>query len=218
MAASLAFLLGTPGSANGQAMSVYRCVDAAGRIALQDQPCPPGQLDQRREIRIEAAAPDRSDDDATASSVPPLPPDPQAPSAPPSRDPPPPLWRCVDFEGKSRLSPRNDPNPRYVPYWVVAGNEAGPRGLAGRAGSPPPRAGGSGPGGPGTALPGQLPPMVLVEDRCRLLAPGAACEAYRKQRDEARRSEFQSRSEAERTAHAEQAQASQAILDRHCGG
>ncbi len=214
--ASLAFLLAATGGGQAREVSVYRCVDATGRVALQDQPCPPGQLDSRRDLRIEPTAAATPEAGAPAAPSPTASADTQP--APPSRDPPPPLWLCVDFEGKSRLSPRDDPNPRYVPYWVVAGNQAGPRGLAGRAGSPPPRAGGAGPGAPQSALAGQLPPMVLVEDRCRQLPPGAACEAYREQRNDARRSEFQSRSEAERAEHAAIAQRSQRILEAHCGG
>ncbi|MCK7592340.1 DUF4124 domain-containing protein [Pseudomarimonas salicorniae] len=213
--ASLAGLLLFAASAGAETVTVYRCVDASGRVALQDQPCPPGQLDRRSEARLDPASPATPVQD-------PVPEPPPAESAspppePPPIDPPPPLWRCVDFEGKSRLSPRDDPDPRYVPYWVVAGNEAGPRGLAGRGGRPAPRAGGEGPGAPRPEIAGALPPMVLVEDRCRQFSPGQACRAYRELRDEMRRREFNGIGDARREAAAE-VERLRSILADHCGG
>lgn len=180
-------VLGAALPATAQQITVYRCVDADGRVSLQDQPCPPGREDARRSVAAEAdsappvPAPPAADEPPPAAA-PPL------PSAPSPRAPPPALWLCVDIEGKQRFTAQPEPNGRYVPLWVVQGNEFGPRGLAGRAGRPAPRAGGSGPGGPGaTTVPGALGPMVYVEDRCFRLPPDEACRRYRDQRDEIER-------------------------------
>lgn len=179
-------MLATAWPLAAQQITVYRCVDEDGRVALQDQPCPPGREAARRTVAAEA--------DSAPSSAPmpaDAPPAAQAPLPPmdaPQRLPPPALWLCVDFEGKQRFTAQPEPNGRYVPVWVVQGNEMGPRGIAGRAGRPAPRAGGSGPGGPGaTTVPGALGPMVYVEDRCFLLPPEEACRRYRDQRAEIER-------------------------------
>jgi hypothetical protein len=179
-------VLVTPWPLAAQQITVYRCVDQAGRVALQDQPCPPGREAARRTVAAEAdsapSAPPASVADVPPTAAPPPPVDPPLPPPPPA------LWLCVDFEGRQRLTAQPEPNGRYVPVWVVQGNEMGPRGIAGRAGRPPPRAGGSGPGGPGaTTVPGALGPMVYVEDQCFLLPPEEACRRYRDQRAEIER-------------------------------
>lgn len=215
---SLAFLLGAAGSGVAQQVSVYRCIDADGRIALQDRPCPPGQLDRQRTVHLD---PPPSPPTAVAAADPPAEQAPAAASDPaPSQPPgePPPLWRCVDFEGNSRLSPRDDPRPRYVPYWVVAGNLAGPRGLAGRAGAPPPQAGSAAPDAPGSILTGQLPPMVRVEDHCVQLSARAACTAFRAQRDASRQRRYNSVTRSDRESLDAEIARLQSILLAHCGG
>ena len=122
-------------------------------------------------------------------------------------DPPPPLWVCVDYEGQRRFSPNNDPRPRYVPYWVVAGSGIDLAGRRGRFQTTPSAT----PGGDRSQL------LVLVEDECSQLPPGAACRAYREQRDEARRREYNSIGDPQREAAAEMQRLDE-ILDRHCGG
>lgn len=120
----------------------------------------------------------------------------------------------MDYEGRTRLAPRDDPNPRFVPYWVVAGTSGGGAlvsrrnlgaGLAGRADpvAPPPGS---------TAWP---TPMVRVEDRCQPLPPGEACRAYRHQRDEASRTAH-SRMGAEREALLAEVERLRGVLTRHC--
>jgi hypothetical protein len=191
--------------AAAQQITVYRCVDADGRVALQDQPCPPGREAARRTVAAEADSaplppPPPVAGESPPASSPPMPVDAPMPT------PPPELWRCVDFEGKQRFTAQPEPNGRYVPLWVVQGNEAGPRGLAGRAGRPAPRAGGSGPGGPGAAtVPGALGPMVYVEDQCFLLPPEQACRRYRDQRAEIERKRPSRSGEERRQMEAESA-------------
>lgn len=181
-----------------QSVSVYRCVDGAGRVSLQDRPCPPGQQDRHHQVQLEADAATP----ATAAA-----PEPEvrsaAPGAAPSL-PPPPLWDCVDYQGERRLSAHDDPRPRYVPSWVLAGSRID---LAGRRARIVP-------GASPAAAPRTL---VLIEDQCRRLAADEACRSYREQRDVARRGEFNSQGEARRALAAE-VQRLRAILARHCGG
>lgn len=108
----LAALAGT-----ADAQAVYKCRNADGSIAYQDQPCPGESLP------TPALAPPPSD-----------PWQPQAPVAPsadadaaettfePAPEPPPPLprlYRCTRENGSDYVSADGNPPPRYVPTWVL---------------------------------------------------------------------------------------------------
>jgi len=171
------------GTATAQELTVYRCVDAQGAVALQDRPCPPGQEDSRRRVDTEA------DTVATTAAIAPVddgqpaPAEVRLPESPFS--PPPALWLCVDFEGKRRYAPGEARNGRWVPAWAAISDG----GLAGRGGRPAARGSARGPG-LGPAASGVLGPMVWVEDSCRRLSDAAACQVYREQHEEARRRHF----------------------------
>jgi hypothetical protein len=107
---------------------LYRCTAGDGAVALQDEPCPRGQRQELREIATFAPPP------APAASAAALP---EAEVAPGSANPPPPvitegepppprrsvlpppLWRCTDLNGQSRLADTYDPQPRCVPLSVL---------------------------------------------------------------------------------------------------
>jgi hypothetical protein len=128
---------------------IYRCTDARGAVALQDDPCPKGQKQETREIAAfvpatvpAPTAPVASTTPAAPETAPAVPASatqsiasPSAASAtsePPRIEAgvasaaqqrplftPPSLWRCTTFDGISRLSERFDPNPRCVPLSVL---------------------------------------------------------------------------------------------------
>jgi hypothetical protein len=196
---SLAVLLSLslPVPAQRPSLSVYRCVDGAGRVSLQDLPCPPGQQDRHQQVQLDSEAPPAAPVLAPGPAVAP------PPRAPP-RPEPPPLWTCVDYQGERRLSSSDDPRPRYVPAWVLAGSSIA---LAGRRARIV----------PGAAPAGAPRTLVLIEDQCRRLSAQEACASYREQRDEARRGEHNNQGERRRALAAEVARL-RAILGRYCGG
>jgi len=109
---------------------LYRCTAADGAVALQDEPCPRGQKQELREIAAftpppAPSAPSLPASDASgdpgaegAGSPPPQITSGDAPT-PPRSVLPPPLWRCTDLNGQSRLADAYDPQPRCVPLSVL---------------------------------------------------------------------------------------------------
>lgn len=98
-------------------VTIYRCVDARGKVALRDTPCLKGeQQETRTMVRPKDAAP-----------RPPAP-----PSPPPARDenpappprvvvayPPRPLYECTTPDGDRYTSENAEGNPRWVPLWTL---------------------------------------------------------------------------------------------------
>ncbi len=102
---------------------IYRCTATDGAVALQDEPCPPGQRQERREIAAFSAPPSTATPthpvpNNTAAAEPPrITAGDDAPPRPMAL--PPPLWRCTDLNGRSRLADAYDPQPRCVPLSVL---------------------------------------------------------------------------------------------------
>lgn len=138
MAASLALLAfglhaspGTTPPATAPASSagvIYRCTAADGAVALQDEPCPRGQRQELREIAPFAPPPSAvstvsnvsdAGDPSANTDVPPPAITPGEALPPPRSVLPPPLWRCTDINGQSRLADTYDPQPRCVPLSVL---------------------------------------------------------------------------------------------------
>jgi hypothetical protein len=99
-------------------MTVYRCVDADGKVSLQDVPCAAGARQEvQRMVRPKDAA------SADSPAIPPVDARPimivSPAQAPEPRPPPPELYRCTDFDGKVREAEYYDPKPRCVPLWVL---------------------------------------------------------------------------------------------------
>ncbi|MBB5014765.1 DUF4124 domain-containing protein [Rehaibacterium terrae] len=152
--------------AQAQPVTVYRCVDDEGLVSLQDQPCPSGQRQERRELErpLEPARP------PPTSLVPPVPPPAEpgpAPAPAPPPEPqaalsPPPLWECQTWDGKTYDSETGETIPRCVPLAVLGWDM---RGLP----------------------PEQAAACQWVRDTCRRLDDAAACARWRFLRAEAER-------------------------------
>lgn len=99
-------------------MTVYRCVDANGKVSLQDVACAAGAKQEMQQMtRPKDAA------SAVSPAIPPVDTRPIVIVSPAqsweSRPPPPELFRCTDFDGKLREAEYYDPKPRCVPLWVL---------------------------------------------------------------------------------------------------
>lgn len=99
-------------------MTVYRCVDANGKVSLQDVPCAAGAKQEVQRMTRPK--------DAASAAIPAIQPVEKRPIvivSPAqnweSRPPPPDLFRCTDFDGKLREAEYYDPKPRCVPLWVL---------------------------------------------------------------------------------------------------
>ncbi|GAB2488866.1 DUF4124 domain-containing protein [Arenimonas alkanexedens] len=128
--ASLASLLAFVGPSAAGEMTVYRCQDAAGRITLQDEPCPGDQQQSTRSMV-------RPRDPPPAAPAPPAR-DPKPVDTPPVTEagqwlpyPPPPLFQCTDFDGSVRFSEDYRPNTRCVPLPVLGYDVRGSSAAAG---------------------------------------------------------------------------------------
>ena len=105
---------------------VFRCTAPSGAVALQDDPCPAGHRQERREMAAFAPpspAPAPVVPETSAATPPPEAPPPSIQPAMPAPAPalllPPPLWRCTDLNGHTRLAEAYDPQPRCVPLSVL---------------------------------------------------------------------------------------------------
>lgn len=163
-------------------VTVYRCTDAQGAIALRDTPCDDGQTQRERTMLRPVDAAPRPP--VPAASTPP-----PSPADTPSRpqvvvlQAPLPMYRCVRPDGSSYTSDSASGNPRWVPLWTL--------------GYGPPRhrpsydAGTSPPAGPGHA---HRPSRgyiggagTWVQDDCRPIPQREVCGLLVDRREEIRR-------------------------------
>ncbi|PJK09417.1 hypothetical protein CO610_03760 [Lysobacteraceae bacterium NML95-0200] len=121
----LLLLPGSPLQAQ-QSITIYRCVDAAGIVTLQNgKPCAKGQQQQARRMEVPAAPPPKAAPaapvQAPAPAAPPPAEPPPAPAMVAKREPlpPPPLYRCRTWGGKnSYLNEDGHPPKRCDPLPV----------------------------------------------------------------------------------------------------
>lgn len=106
----------TPAPARADdAVVIYRCTGADGRLTLRDSPCAKGQRQETRSMVRPKDAPPR----------PSLPsPPPAAPQAPPPPqvivvNTPRPLYECVTPDDQRYVSESPEGNPRAVPQWTL---------------------------------------------------------------------------------------------------
>lgn len=150
-------LAGSAGGAGSDTVTVYRCVDAKGRVTLQDDPCPAGTQSSTRQMQRPKDVPAKP---ATPPATKPLPePVVERRRAPPPLLAPPPMYRCTSYDGIERYSESYDPNPRCEPMVLYYD----PRQL-----------------GPELSRACQW-----VEDSCVRLSDPAACDVWKKKRKEA---------------------------------
>ena len=97
-------------------VKVYRCVDAKGKVSLQDAPCAKSSTQETREMLRPKDAPLVKKNTPT-KLAPTVPVQPAAQAYVPM-DPPPVLYQCTNYEGKTRDSENYDPNPRCEPLWA----------------------------------------------------------------------------------------------------
>lgn len=203
MRVSLALLLSTlllpawPGSAAaqaGDAVVIYRCTDAQGRLTLRDSPCDRGERQETRSMARPKDAPPRP-----ASPPPARDPMTVAAAAPPPQiivvQPPRPLYECVTPDNERYVSDSPEGNPRQVPAWALGAplfgqavvHEPGRvdfRVENGRV------SGNYRSGSIGTAwvpTPAAYGDTVWVRDSCYALPPAEVCSRLRERRDDLRR-------------------------------
>lgn len=207
-----------------EGVTIYRCTDARGRVALRDSPCPGDQKQTTRElVRI-------VDPPAPASGAPAAPPEPPAAAPPP---PPPmivintprPMYECVAPDGSRYTSDTPEGNPRWVPLWtlgypVLAGRQVhapGRGAIRYRDG----RVDAHWRGGDSRR---QLVPTLAgygagtwVRDACHALPQQETCARLRERRDEVRRAFFNGQP-SERARLSVEERGINARLASDCGG
>lgn len=197
-------------------MTLYRCTDADGRVAIQDFPCANDEQQQVRNMLRPQDPPPRPMDDATPAASP-------AREAPAInvivRSPPRAMFECVTPDGERYLSDSGDGNPRPAPVWYPASPWATPGVAPGPRSSGERRASGiASPGmstspGPSLATPSQRqaapPPRPrpgqpgrrhgragygydagIIRDECHRLPQARVCSVLSDRRTELRRRMF----------------------------
>ena len=118
------FLAMTGNLVHADEVTIYRCTDARGQVALRDTPCAKGQHQQTIDMIRPRDPPPRP-----APAVAPPGPTPAAPAQPTTvivvRTPPQPVYECVTPDGERYTSDTPTGNPRWVPLWTL-GYPVGP--------------------------------------------------------------------------------------------
>ncbi len=171
-------LIITAGAARAGDVTIYRCVDAGGKIALQDRPCP---KDVRQDVRQMIRPQD-----------PPPRPQPIAAAAKPApRDVevrivhdsyPQPTYQCTTQDGGTYISHTGIPQGRYVPLWTFGFGRGNGYPNGGRAQTlqPMQRPVGSQRHGGGDY---GFPLMTYVEDSCVRLQQDEVCASLHARND-----------------------------------
>ena len=115
---ALSLLLGAAGASAAE-ITIYRCTDAQGQLALRDTPCKKGQTQQTLEMQRPKDAPPAVRRAASAPKA--------APNATPAEPAPRhvvsaparPMYECVTPDGNRYLSDTSAGNPRWVPLWTL---------------------------------------------------------------------------------------------------
>lgn len=179
-----------PAAAPPAQVTIYRCVDASGRLSLRDSPCRKGEKQEvRAMLRPTDPPPQRA-----ATAAPRRTPAPVVDAAPAIPrvvylTPPRPLYECTTPDGARYTSESPEGTPRWVPLWTLGGPVLVPqRGMAegGYGGRVDYRDGGTRlridagrrwrvPGtvvGPSTAY---VPAGTWIRDTCHALPPAEVC-------------------------------------------
>ena len=169
-------LAALPARMPAQEVTIYRCVDAKGNLALRDSPCGKGESQEVRSMQ-------RPKDPPAGTATIERPSPPPAPVAPPPpvqvvyRTPPRPMYECVTPDGKRYTSDNGEGNPRSVPLWTLGYPIRSPRGGGSHTGND----GWSnhGTGGPRPSRPGGGyyggAAYTLVRDECHALPQEEVC-------------------------------------------
>lgn len=170
-------------------VTVYRCTDAKGRVALGDSPCADGQTQETRSMLrpVDGTSPPPRPAAPTAAVV-----DAPTPQVIVLR-PPQPMYRCVRPDGSRYTSDSSEGNPRWVPLWtmgygptrrgpstrvdVEVGGGQGRVEIDSGTGRPTPRGGYYGAG-------------TWIRDDCQPMPQGEVCGVLTGRREEIRRRFF----------------------------
>lgn len=101
--------------ARADEVTIYRCVDARGRLTLRDTPCAKGERQETRTMLRPKDAPPRpraASPEAPAGTLP-------GPAPVTIVYPPRPLYECVTPDGERYTSDTAEGNPRWVPLWTL---------------------------------------------------------------------------------------------------
>lgn len=194
IAAIVMFLLPTGGiaSAANDNVTIYRCVDATGKLTLRDSPCAKGQHEQQKRrmqrpkdppapvqtipVRTRAATSSSTQPDIRYVVV----------------NAPRPLYECVRHDGTRYVSDNGDGNRRWVPLWTLGYPVARQRLVLGdRIGAPPPGAdAGMRPERGGRGYGAFYGGGTWVQDACHPLPQEEVCAQLSDRRSELRRRFF----------------------------
>lgn len=112
---TLGLAFAQPARAGTDEVTIYRCVDAKGRLTLRDTPCAKGEQQQARTMLRPKDAPPPPRQSAREVSEPATPQPPQIVLAYPPR----PLYECITPDGERYTSDTSEGNPRWVPLWTL---------------------------------------------------------------------------------------------------
>ncbi len=166
--------LGVTGIAHADDVTIYRCVDANGKVSLQDRPCPKDvHQDVRQMVRPQDPPPRPQQVVATTT------PAPRTVEVHVVHDRyPQPTYQCTTPDGDTYISHTGIPQARYVPVWTSFGG--GGFMHVGRPAPPPTeRPGGSQSRNGGFAF----PLMTYVEDTCVRMPQDEVCDSLRARND-----------------------------------
>lgn len=173
--------------AAAEELTVYRCTDGAGHVALRDTPCPDGMREEAIDMRRPEDPPPAPVVVRTKSPAPA--PIPTSTTRVVVVEAPRPLYQCTTPEGERYTADTPDGNPRWVPMWTLGYPAVWPRNpLGDRVGAPRPEPPSDGPGPP------DLPPIVgiaytpgtWIRDRCVQLPRAQACAVLQEEKRELR--------------------------------
>lgn len=208
-------------SARAADVTIYRCSDARGHVALRDTPCTKGEQQETRNMVRPKDAPSRIADAVPDSRPEPAP----MPTRTIVYAPPLPMYECRTPDGSTYTSDSPEGNPRWVPLWTL--------------GYPVLSDGYYRPGstrivrhGDGTVdvnvdgggyRRGPVPTLVgygagtWVRDTCHMLPPSETCARLRDRREEIR-TRFFNAQPTERAQLDREERGINARLDNDCGG
>ncbi len=185
-------LAGGSVSAANDNVTIYRCVDAKGKLTLRDSPCAKGQEQQQKRSMQRPKDP--------PASVPATPAGKRAATSSTTRpdiryvvvNAPRPLYECVRPDGTQYVSDNADGNRRWVPLWTLGYPVYRERlALGDRIGAPPPDAdAGMRPERVGRGYGAFYGGGTWVQDACHPLPQEEVCAKLSDRRSELRRRFF----------------------------
>lgn len=157
-------------NAQADEVAIYRCIDAAGAVTVQNMPCPKGVKQEKKIMQAISTVPMGAGKAPASSAGTRAGAPASTPQQPPSADitdapsdlaqlPPPILYRCTTRDSGSYVIENDEPQERCLPLRTV-GLDGNPQAGAGNA-------------------------CEVVRDTCARVPDEGLCEAWKKRRDEA---------------------------------